>query len=127
MVSTTVRFHLARGEHYRHWQVKRGSEVHYYDPSLYSLILWGCRLQNHVKTAQKIHDGANKSVCAWVECEMVEVHTDYPQEVIAAGEITYNPRVTPHWIRDGEACDKAEFHQMITYQNRLYWVQENED
>ena len=61
-MTTTVRFHLAKGEHYRHWQVKRGAEVHYYDPAQYNLILWGCRLRNHAKTAQKIHDGANKSV-----------------------------------------------------------------
>ncbi|WP_287710077.1 hypothetical protein, partial [Microcystis sp. M086S1] len=31
-MKTIVRFHLRRGEHYRHWQVKRGSEVRYYCP-----------------------------------------------------------------------------------------------
>ena len=122
-MTTTVRFHLARGEHYRHWQVKRGSEVHYYDPHSICLILWNCKLQNQLGTAQKIHDGANKSVCAWVECEIVEVHTDYPQGVIAAGEITYSPRVTPHWVQDGKECDKATFRQMITNESKLFWVQ----
>ena len=125
-MNTTVRFHLARGEYYRHWQVKCGLEVNYYDPSPYSLILWNCRLQNHTKTAQRIRDGANKSVCAWVECEMVEIHVGYPQEVIAAGEIAYSPRVTPHCVREGRECDKATFRQMITNESKLFWVQEHE-
>lgn len=122
---TTVRFHLARGEHYRHWQVKRGAEVHYYDPSQYILVLWGCRLQNHAKVAQKIHEGGNKKPCAWVECEMIGAHLDYPQGIEAQGKITYNPRVTPHWIRDDKLCDKAEFRQMITSGSQLFWVQKH--
>jgi hypothetical protein len=93
-----VRFHLGQGEHFQHWQVSQGGTTYYLDPNRVSLTMVGCKLRNHPATAQKIHDGAHKKVCAWIDCEELEVtepdsHVGLP--------ISYNPRVAPHWRNIG--------------------------
>lgn len=101
-----VRFHLGLGSHYRHWQVVGPKGVEYYDPQENSLTLLDCKLRNHSGVARKIHDGANKSVCAWVDCA----------EVFVSGvcnppglPLFYDPRVAPHWRNlGGDNIDNAE-------------------
>mgnify|MGYP005687380891 CR=1 FL=1 len=79
-----VRFHLGKGANYMCWQVKdfglnpaanngRG-DIDYYAPSNVSLELTNCTLKNSPTTARKIYEGNHKTVCAWVECDMVDVH-----------------------------------------------------
>lgn len=55
----TIRFHLASGKHFRHWQVKGVGQVRYYDPASVSLLMRGCRLHNRRASADKINRGGD--------------------------------------------------------------------
>lgn len=107
-----VRFHLGAGPHFLHWQVRHGEEVTYHKPEDVQLVLTECKLRNQPKKAQEIFDGANKDVCAWVECKTVEVKSGvqggtYP--------VQYNPRRVPHWTNPaGDNLDNAEFETIIS-------------
>ena len=71
-----IRFNLGRGENYMKWQLKGNNPkaVAHYDPEKYCLFLMGARLTNKPKTAKKIHKGAHKVVCAWIECDHVIIY-----------------------------------------------------
>lgn len=117
-----IRFHLAKGENHRHWQVKNTltGEVRYYDPNKTYLQMQGCRLRNQPTTARKIHNGANKTVCAWVDCEVVEVKDSVPLFVKLDGELSYNPRTNPYWV-DGTNTnsDNKEFDCLLTINRKI--------
>jgi len=112
-----VRFHLGNGPHCGHWQIRDGRQVQYVDPSVASLRMSGCRLVNRRGTAERIHDGRNKTPCAWVECDGVEV---YPPLTQSTGEpVRYNPRVSPNWIFEGRDADGMTFALLTTAGNKL--------
>lgn len=90
-----VRFHLGKGKHYQHWQVKCGAGVRYYDPAEVSLTMLDCQLRNQPGMAKRIFDGANKSVCAWIDCN--ELMIDSPEGTPPGLPVFYDPRVAPHW------------------------------
>ena len=119
---TRVRFHLGQGEHYRHWQVIRhDGTVEYHDPDKVSLVLLDCRLRNWRGTAQRIHDGENKSPCAWVCCDdaiaTIPV-TFWPG--LDGRQIAYNPRVAPHWRDEaGGDIDGRRYGSVVTSGRRL--------
>lgn len=124
-MKTRVRFHLGKGEHYRHWQVTRGDEVAFYDPFEVRLKMTGCRLKSRRKTADRIHAGENKAVCAWISCESVEVAP--PREEAVADPATllfYNPRFCPFWTSMGgiENLDGVEFEEVTSYGKALVAV-----
>lgn len=106
-----VRFHLGAGDHCGHWQIRRGRSVEYVDPSEASLTLRGCRLVNHPSAAKRIHGGANKTPCAWVECESVEVA---PAGAASGEVVRYNPRVAPNWTFRGANADGTTFALLTT-------------
>lgn len=112
-----VRFHLAAGENFMKWQVKEGGRVSYYDPETTNLVLFNARLRNQVGTAKKINEGANKTVCAWVECDRIEL-TEKP---VHREAVLYNPRVAPHW-RDGNHnnIDGVAFEKLVSVNRTLY-------
>ncbi len=126
-----VRFHFGAGEHFQHWQVTNThtKSVTYYDPKTTSLELFNATLRNQPGTARKIHQGANKSVCAWIDCTSVLV-VRAGSEVVQACETTldmlgspcvrYNPKVAPNWVDDaGNNIDGAEFSQLSTIGRRV--------
>jgi hypothetical protein len=96
-----IRFHLGKGEHFGKWQVKSAVGVRYYDPASVSLTLLDCQLRNHPGTARKIHAGAHKKVCAWVEAN--DVLVSGPVEM-AGVSVSYNPKVAPHWRNQSGEC-----------------------
>lgn len=107
-----VRFHLATGPHFMHWQVRRSDkEVMYFDPAQFSLVLHNCTLKNYRRVAERIFRGENKSVCAYILCEHVEPFAplSFPTK---CGPLSYNPRTAPYWRnllgdnRDGYHYDK---------------------
>lgn len=108
-----VRFHLAKGENFKKWQVRRKDEVYYYDPDTVNLVMTNCKLKNQKATAQKIHDGANKSVCAWIECDEVEVLAgSYPRP---DEFYFYNPKHLPHWYNQkGDNVDNQKDEKLWT-------------
>ncbi len=120
-----VRFHLAKGEHYMHWQIKdENDEVIYYDPSETNLRLTNCTLKNQMGTAEKIFRGANKSVCAWIECEDYELHNRSTSLPIKH-KLSYNPKVLPFWhVRDREYhnLDNCFIKDMYTIGREVFSV-----
>ena len=115
-----VRFHLATGENYMKWQVRSGDSVTYYDPHEVSLRMTGCRLRNQRGTAERINAGENKTVCAWVECESVQVLPPTPARSII-DVVRYNPRKFPHWFNLAlEDIDNHSFDALVTDSRLIY-------
>jgi hypothetical protein len=125
-----VRFHLARGKHYQHWQVKdKCGDVEYYNPEEVTLIMKECKLHNQPNATKKILLGENKRPCAWVICEKVEVT---PKDVRPFSDyvLAFNPRMSWHWkvINEGYMeplvlgynMDFKEFSFLATHQRQIY-------
>lgn len=123
-----VRFHLGRGANYMCWQVKdnRNKGIEYYAPSTCSLELTNCTLRNSPSTAMRIYNGNAKTVCAWVECDMVDVN--YKKDpsftkppIKNMDKYKYNPKKHMHWFtkRNNNADDKI-LKKMHTNNRSLY-------
>lgn len=119
-----VRFHLGRGKHFMHWQVKSSEGVvSYVDPQDNQLALVGCKLSVQPTAAQKIHDGANKTVCAWIECEEVQVlSVDRIKPNQQDYRISFNPRVSPNWIDENKTIVSGEQYQILFTSDRTLWA-----
>ena len=131
-----VRFHLGKGPNYMCWQVKDYGlnpaanngrpDTDYYAPSNVSLELTNCTLKNSPSTAMKIYNGQAKTVCAWVECDMIDVH--YKKSPGFKGVDTknlrkykYNPKKNMHWFTCKQTnVDNKELAKMHTNNRALY-------
>ena len=112
-----VRFHLAKGENYMKWQVRDinnpDAAPRYFDPNTTTLRMVDCKLGNKPSVSQKIFDGENKTVCAWVWCSKV-VDLDVPETAVGK-QYRYNPRVNPHWhTTDEKNVDNCEIDILTT-------------
>lgn len=117
-----VRFNLSAGKNYMKWKVEYPDrKPEYYDPNEFQLVLGGCILKNHKKTAEKIHEGANKTVCAWVLCQHISICKAGTVDVYGLPQIKYNPRVRPNWMWDEEVMDGCSLPTMVSDVNRLYY------
>jgi hypothetical protein len=115
-----VRFHLGAGKHFMQWQVTHhDGSVTYHDPNYTTLTIWQGRLRNQRGTAERIHDGANKTVCAWIEAERVDVDPGL-SSVMGGTQVAYNPRVAPHWLLNGQNADGRRFPLLTTAGNRVF-------
>ena len=119
MTGIRVRFHLGKGKHFFHWQVRKETGVEYYDPDRWQLAMFDCVLRSRRGEAEKIYNGKNKSVCAWIECKRLIVQPapawERPYKGIA---IAFNPRWRPHWTGpDGQDIDQTQ-HRMIRTSGR---------
>ena len=122
-----VRFNLGRGANYMKWLVHNmeTKERKYYDPEEVNLNLFDCRLINKRSTAIKIFEGANKSVCAWIECRHVEVDYNVKSKITRefAYNIRYNPKVKPFWVSEhGADLDHFVFPLLITEGKEIFDV-----
>ena len=131
-----VRFHLGKGPNYMCWQVKDyglnpaanngKSDIDYYAPSNVSLELTNCTLKNSVPTAMKIYNGQAKTVCAWVECDMIDVHykkspTFKKADTKNLRKYKYNPKKNMHWFTSKQRnVDNKDLHKMQTNNRSLY-------
>jgi len=122
MTKYKVRFNLGRGsERYRKWQIKDGNgDVTHYEPEDVTLVMSGARLHNSPKTALKIFEGAHKTVCAWVECDWVDVVDTKAIVGTKDYHIRYNPRMSPHWNIDDENVDGSEYDLIYSSGRELY-------
>jgi hypothetical protein len=118
-----VRFHLAKGEYYRHFQViSPDGRREYYDPEDNFIYMENARLYNNCKVAEKIHGGRNKTVCSWIECDEVDIRgilgSLFSNEPIPEAdgkiELKYNPRVNPHWLENGKNVDFKGYPRLFT-------------
>ena len=125
-----VRFHLAKGENYKKWQIKntRTNEVTYIDPHKFSLVLDDCKFRNQPGTARRIFNGENKTVCAWIECYLVQwipVNvTDDPDSNFRRHQVlhsvSYNPRIHPFWASlHGENLDNYQATRVVSWGREL--------
>ena len=121
-----VRFHLAKGDNYMKWQVfdKKNGTKDYLNPETKSIIMLDCELGNNAKTAQRIFDGENKTVCAWVSCDdvIVKKREDViPPVVNGMTHYMYNPRKNPHWFTEKHLNrDGKKFKLMMTHDRKIY-------
>lgn len=124
MKKIKVRFNLSRGKNFMKWKVEYPNKtVEYYDPEQVQLILTNAQLRNYKKVAEKIYNGANKSVCAWVLCDSVEIKTtDFKELNDSFDRIKYNPRIKPNWTINEEIADNEFMELIISENNKLYKV-----
>lgn len=119
-----VRFHLQRGKHYKTWQIKKQQHVEYYSPDKYVLKIKKGTLKNSPSVAKKIYDGANKTVCAWVECKYVEVLRKDEHDFESNSHlenIRYNPKLSVNWQNsNNENIDNQFFHSIVSDGRNLY-------
>jgi len=117
-----VRFNLGRGANYMKWKIQYpNGVVQYHNPNEVQLVMRGCQLRNHKGVAQKIFDGANKTVCAWVLCEQIDVIKDTFACVDTIWDrIRYNPRVQPNWMFNGNIADNQYFGTIASVDYGLY-------
>ena len=120
MKSIKVRFNLSRGVNYLKWKVEYpDGNVMYYYPTGVQLVMGDCTLKNYKKVAEKIHNGANKSVCAWVLCKTLELKFD---NFITddTTQIKFNPRVQPNWMVNGEVSDGKKLDSIHSIGHSLF-------
>lgn len=105
--SYRIRYHLAKGPNFMKWQVrnKKLNLVDYFDPNSFVYTCKNGKLNNSSRTAQKIHDGDNKTVCSWISYqdmgsvnETMESYNDVLTNGGGLSRISYNPRLQPNWI-----------------------------
>lgn len=119
-----VRFNLGRGKNYMKWKVQRPEGVEYYSPCDVQLIMYGCQLKNNRKTAEKIFNGMNKDVCAWVLCDSIEIKFDKFEKVWVKDRLSYNPRKQPYWVWNNWDVDNKKIKQILTIDYGMYAVVE---
>jgi hypothetical protein len=119
-----VRFNLGRGRNYMKWKVEGPEGVVYYNPADVQIIMHNCQLKNQRKTAEKINEGANKTVCAWVRCERLFSRTqDFLQldAYVDSTQLKYNPRRLPYWyINEGVNVDNQTCDLIVTIDYKLF-------
>ena len=117
-----VRFNLGKGANYMKWKVENpNGTVEYHSATDTQLILFNCQLRNHKQTAQKIFNGANKTVCAWVLCNDIDIiKKDFTPYDINSRRIRYNPRVQPNWLLDDKIVDNEYFDTIASVDYGLY-------
>jgi len=128
-----VRVHLGRGKNFMKWQVTSNLNtgdgtgakhvVSYVNPQENQLAMLGCKLSLQPTAAQKIHDGANKTVCAWIECESVqvlEVNRLKPNE--QDYRIKFNPRQNPEWTDGYNNVVSGNEYEILFTNDRTLWV-----
>ena len=94
-----VRFHLAKGKHFGHFQIRdKNGIVEFVDPKKSFIRFRNCYLHNQPKTSLKILNGENKRPCAWFCAN--EYWTLPKEEFLPFSdyeEIAFNPRIDSHW------------------------------
>ena len=131
-----VRFHLGKGANYMCWQVKDYGvnpaarngrpNIDYYPPSIASLEMTNCTLKNSPAIAQRIFEGENKTVCAWVECDILDVHykkspSYTPVDTKNLRKYKYNPKKNPHWFTSkSNNADDKDLAKMHTHNRAIY-------
>jgi len=118
-----VRFNLGRGSNFRKWQVRdKDNKPTHFDPMEVTLVMSKCQLKNNKNTANKIFEGSHKTVCAWIECESVNViRKNHPMDMETM-ELKYNPRKNPYWtIGDSnEDIDNEKYDLIYSGNTHLY-------
>ena len=130
-----IRFHLGRGENFMKWQVKTlvsdGSDlIQYFEPNEYQLAMFDAKLKVQLGTSKKIHDGACKTVCAWVECDELQVlgQSDLIKPCENDFYVRFNPRHNPNWTdRYSNIMNDEKFEVLVTDDRSIFVVTGNHE
>lgn len=125
LTNATIRFNLAKGKTFMKWKVETANNVLYLDPSEFKLAMKGCKLKNRRATADKICDGANKTVCAWIVCSELHIHqtSSEDKQIMKHRPLFYNPRVCPYWTNsNGDNLDGEEVRGIVTFGSKLNYL-----
>ena len=124
MKSIKVRFNLGRGKNYMKWKIQHpDGKIEYHSPTEVQLLMHDCILKNYKSVSQKIFEGGEKVVCAWVLCKSLAIKKSEFIQVDLIGErIRYNPRVTPNWILDGENVDGMSVDKLVSVDFGVYKI-----
>jgi hypothetical protein len=117
-----VRFNLGRGKNYMKWKIESKTGVEYHYPADVQLKMYGCQLKNNRKMAEKIFNGENKDVCAWVLCDAIDIKFDNFEKIWVKDKLTYNPRKQPHWVWNNWDVDNKRIDEIITIDYGMYAV-----
>ena len=106
-----LRFHLAKGPNYMNWQLRNKKEgiLEYYNPDEFRYSIVRGKLNNSKKTATRIFEGENKTVCSWISFESGS------QDLLnfnwlGSVRLSYNPKRAPHWTSpEYEGCNLDGF------------------
>ena len=127
-----VRFHVAEGEHYKHWQIRtvckgKPDRIEYENPAEVQLELVGCTLRTKIGVAKKVFKSQVRDVCGWVECEHVITTYLDPITVEGLSRVTYDPKINPYWKIEGDSdnYEMVMVGDLITSGNRLYILKFN--
>jgi hypothetical protein len=125
MKSIKVRFNLGAGVNYMKWKIDiPGQPARYVSPEAVQLRMTGCTVKNQKSTASKIHQGANKSVCAWILCNEISILTDLDAPSITQlknfEQLSYNPRVQPNWLCGGNNVDGESYDNIVSMGKTLF-------
>lgn len=101
-----LRFNLSNNEHFGKWQLKNRGEISYYHPDEVTIRAYNVTLRNAPKVAAKIHAGAHKTVCAWLDCEFLDISPVEKFNDVGFTHLSFNPRKFPHWTIPGQYDDK---------------------
>ena len=116
-----VRFNLGAGKNYMKWKVEGPEGVAYYSPNEIQIVMSNCQLKNQRKTAQKILEGAHKTVCAWIKCEHLLITENKAFNEESVIQLKYNPRVLPNWfINEGENADNMIVTTVFSSGRKLF-------
>jgi hypothetical protein len=110
----TIRFNLGRGARFKTWKVTSpDGDTQYLQPDEVCIVMHNCKLYNSKTTANKILDGANKTVCAWIEADNIEILGNV-LNTCDRPKVKYNPRVTPNWVVNGDNADNNNYDELFT-------------
>jgi hypothetical protein len=118
-----VRYHLQKGQHYKHWQFKdtKTKYTWYVHPEEQIIELHNCVLYNNRNVADKIYTGANKDVCAWIKCKGViySFDKDIPSYCT---HLKYDPKILPYWhIHTGRNIDGFAFDTLYLTSKGVFY------
>jgi len=104
------------------WQVKDSNGTSYYETNGFRALLTSVKLVNKKAIADKIFNGQNKTVCAWIEFDdIIILPKDERRDVSYNDVLKYNPKVKPYWTDDSsQNLDGKQFNIVQVVNRNLY-------
>ena len=114
------------------WQVRStdGNVVEYYRPEKEQIAMFNAKLKVQLGTSKKIHEGACKTVCAWIECEDFQVlgQPNFIKPCENDFYVRFNPRNNPNWTdRYSNIMNDEKFDVLVTDDRSIFVLTGNHE
>ena len=126
----SVRFHLARGPHYKFWQIRNLKDKNeaplYVDPDKNRIVLKDCTLKVNENKAKRVHAAGIKDVCGWIQCShffLNDTNLFYSSMFDSFPCLKFNPIVDVNWRIDTNQnfiMNNKTFPELLTNGNKVY-------